>query len=290
MIGIVLALFAALAFGFSVVLIRKKIDESNFFFAALVLTVTGNIILWPLAFLFTDLRTFNFEGVLLFAVAGILAPGIARLGYYKGMEVVGVSVNASIFAAYPMYSSILAVLFLGEVLTPEKWIGIVCIVVGVVYVERGLSNLKTGSERISKKGLAFPILASLAIALSQIVRKHGLNIYNQPLLGVAIGYSSTLLLYVPLLISSNTTRGFTFSVKDFRMFWKAGVGMSLGWILSFYALSHENVSIVAPLLQTEPLFILFFVYLYLEKLEHISFKLVISTLLIVMGAMLVGIS
>jgi len=61
MIGIVLAVFAALAFGFSVVLIRKKIDESNFFFAALVLTVTGNIILWPLAFLFTDLRTVNFE-------------------------------------------------------------------------------------------------------------------------------------------------------------------------------------------------------------------------------------
>lgn len=73
------------------------------------------------------------------------------------------------------------------------------------------------------------------------------------------------------------------------MFWKAGAGMSLGWILSFYALSYENVSIVTPLLQTEPLFILFFVYLYLKKLEHISFKLVISTLLIVIGAMLVGI-
>lgn len=210
MIGVVLAVFSALAFGFSVVLIGKKIDESNFLFAALVLTVTGNIILWPLAFLFTDLRTFNFEGVLFFAIAGILAPGIARLGYYKGMEVVGVSVNASIFAAYPMYSSILAVVLLKEALTPEKWIGIVCIVVGVVCIERGSSNLKTGPERISKKGLVFPLLSSLAIALSQIVRKHGLNIYNQPLLGVAIGYSSTLLLYLPLLISFNTTRGSTF--------------------------------------------------------------------------------
>ncbi len=289
MIGIVLAVFAALTFGLSVVLIRKRIDQSNFLFTALVLTITGNIILWPLAFLFTDLRTISFEGVLFFAIAGILAPGIARLGYYKGMEVVGVSVNASIFATYPMYSSILAVLLLGETLIPEKWIGIVCIVVGVAYIERGLGNLRNGPEKISKKGLVFPLLASLAIALSQIVRKHGLNIYNQPLLGVATGYSSTLLLYLPLLISY-TTRGPTFSVKDFRMFWKAGVGMSLGWILSFYALSHENVSIVAPLLQTEPLFILFFVYLYLKKLERTSFKLVISTILIVIGATLVGIS
>ncbi|NIR86988.1 EamA family transporter, partial [Candidatus Bathyarchaeota archaeon] len=87
MIGIVLALLAALGYGLSVVLIRKQLDESNYIFATLVLTATGNIILWPLALLFTDLGTINFEGVLFFVIAGILAPGIARLGYYKGMEV-----------------------------------------------------------------------------------------------------------------------------------------------------------------------------------------------------------
>jgi uncharacterized membrane protein len=143
-------------------------------------------------------------------------------------------------------------------------------------------------KRISKKGLIFPILAALTIALSLTARKYGLTIFNEPLFGVAIGYSSSLLLYLLLSIFSTNKVGSAFSGKDFKLFWKGGVGLSLAWGLSFYALSQEKLSIVAPLMQTEPLFVLFFVYIYLKELEHISFKLIMSTLLIVMGAILVS--
>ena len=112
MIGVVLALLSAMAFGFSQILVRRKLDESNFVFISLAITLMGNIILWPLALIFTNLETINFEGVLFFIVAGLLAPAIVRLIYFKGMEAVGVSANASVFATYPMYSSILAVLIL----------------------------------------------------------------------------------------------------------------------------------------------------------------------------------
>ena len=289
MIGIVLALLAALAFSLSTVLVRKEVDKSNFFSVAWVVTVMGNIILWPFALLFTNLRTVNVEGVLFFVITGILAPGIARPLYFKGMKVVGASVNASVFATYPMYSSIFAVLLLGETLAPEYWIGMACIVVGVVFIERSLSKPKTGSTRISRRGLVFPLLASLTVAFAFVIRKHGLNIYNEPLLGAAIGYFSTFLLYLILPFSSYNKRGSKFSGKDFRLFWKAGVGMSLAWILSFYALQHGRVSIVTSLIQTEPLFILFFTHLYLKELECVSFKLLISALLIVTGVMFVSI-
>ena len=202
MIGVVLALISALTYGLGAVLVRKRLDESNFISVSLVVTVTGNVILWPLALLFTNLRTVNLEGILFFVIAGILAPGITRLLYYKGMEVVGVSVNASFFAINPMFSSMFAFLLLGEVLTPENWIGIICVVAGVVFIKRSLSEPKTGPKRIFKKGLVFPLIATLTIALSVVFRKHGLNIYNEPLLGVATGYSLSFLLYLLLLISS----------------------------------------------------------------------------------------
>ena len=287
MIGIVLALLATLTFASSAVLVRKRLDESNFISVALVLTVTGNIILWPLALLFTNLRTVSLEGVLFFALAGIVA-GIFRLLYFKGMEVVGVSVNASIVATNPIYSSIFAVLLLGEVLTPENWVGIVCIVVGVVFIERSLSNPETGPKRMFQKGLVFPLLAALIGALSFIIRKYGLNIYNEPLLGVAITYSSTLLLYILLSICSHTIRSSLFLGKGFRLFWKAGVCVSLGFLLTFHALVYEKVSVVASLTQTTALFVLFFAYLYLKELEHISSKLIISILITVIGAILVS--
>jgi len=291
MFGVVLALLAALAYSLSTVLVRKRLDESNFFSACLVITVVGNVILWPLTLLFINLRTVNLEGVMFFVLAGLLAPGVTRLLYFKGVETVGVSVNTPVFATYPLYTSILAVLLLGETLVLENWIGIICIITGVVFIERSLAKPKTDPRKIPKKGLVFPLLATLTVAVSHIARKHGLNIYNEPLLGVALGYFISFFLYILLLTFhfSFTTQNSIFLGRDFRLFWKPGLCLSLGWLLAFHALSIEKVSVVTPIIQTEPLFILLFAYLYLKELEHLTSKLIIGTLLIVIGVMLVSI-
>jgi len=284
MIGILLALFAAIANGSAAILVKKELDKSNVLNATFVVTVVGTVIIWSLVPLYTNLNNVRFEGLFLFALAGALAPGIGRLFYYKGVDVIGVSANATIFATYPMYSSILAVFLLNEMLSPVNWIGIICITLGVVYIEKisGKSNHKKNET------LFFSIVATLFMALSQIIRKYGLGIYNEPLLGAAVGYAISLLLYIPLLIFSNTTpMQCHFSLgRDFRLFWRAGVSLSIGWILAYYALSNERVSIVTSILQTEALFVNFFVYIFLRKLEHITLKLVISALIIVIGTIL----
>ena len=290
MFGVALALLSALSFGLSQILVRKNLEKSNFVYISLTVTIMGNIILWPLALTFTNLNTINPEGLLLFVFAGLLAPGIARLFYFKGMETAGISANASIFATYPLYTSITAILLLGETLTAENWIGLACIIAGVIFVGRTINNGDTQTKSATKKGLIVPILGSLAIAFSQIVRKEGLNIYNQPLLGVAVGYSTSLIVYLLLLFFSDGARASGFSRKDLQMFWKPGVGIAAGWLLSFLALSQEMVSIVAPILQTELLFILFFAYIFLRKLEKFSLKLIASALLFVAGVILISIN
>ena len=292
MIGIVLALLASFAYSLSIVLIRQKLADSNYFSATIMVTIIGNIILWPLALLFTDLSTVNLQGIPFFIIAGMLAPGITRMLYYKGMAVLGVVVNASIFATYPLYSSILAVLLLGEILTPENWIGIIFIVIGVVFVGSSLGNPTTEHKRIFNKGLIFPLLATLTVAFSYLVRKYGLNICSEPLFAVAIGYSSSFLF--PLLLHawkhapSSSIRDPTSLGKELQLFWKPGVCLSLGWVLAFYALSYEGVSIVTSLLQTESLFVLFLAHVHLKELERISSKVIIGTILVVIGVMLVS--
>ena len=258
MFGIVLALLSALTFGLSQILVRKNLEQSNYVYISLTVTIMGNIILWPIALTFTDLSTVNPEGLLLFVIAGLLAPAIARLFYFKGLETAGISANASIFATYPMYTTIVAVWLLGETLTPENWIGLLCVIAGATLVGRTTHNGNTQSKHTTKKGLIIPMLGSLAIAFSQNVRKEGLNIYNQPLLGVAVGYLTSLIVYLLVVALSKDNRTSRFSGKDIHLFWKPGVGIAIGWLLSFLALSQEMVSIVAPILQTELLFILFF--------------------------------
>ena len=290
MFGIALALLSALSLGLSQILVRKNIEKSNFVYISLTVTIMGNIILWPLAFMFTDLNTLNPEGLLLFIVAGLLAPGIARLFYFKGMQTAGISANASIFATYPIFTSIMAVSLLGEALSIENWIGLVCVIAGVIFIGRNINNNDTQTKHTSKKGLIVPVVGSLAIAFSQIVRKESLNIYNQPLLGVAMGYTAALIVYLLVIAFSKTSRTRKFSRQDIHLFWKPGVGIAAGWLLSFFALSQEMVSIVVPILQTELLFILFFAYIFLRNLEKISFKLIVNAILIVVGVILISIN
>jgi len=286
MIGPTLALFAAATVSLSVVLVRKHSTESNAFNISLIISLTGMVGLWPLAILLTDFGTINLEGLLLFAVSGVLSPGLVRLFYYSGLKKLGASVNASFFAINPLYSSFLAVLLLNEILSFENWIGIMLVIFGGIFI--GTNSIQTTmGDKPSRKNWALPVVGGFALALSSILRKYGLNLYNAPVLGVAIAYTFSLLSYSLILILTKSTRKELSLKSDLRFFWKAGVGQALSWILIFYALSYEQVSIVTPLLAIEPLFVTFFAYLYLRKLEYISPKLAVSIVLTVLGVILV---
>jgi transporter family protein len=290
MFGIVMALLSALTLGFSQILVRKNLDKSNFVYISLTVTIVGNIILWPLTIYFTDLSAIKPEGLLLFVLAGLFAPGIARLFYFKGMETAGVSTNSSIFATHPLFTSIIAILILGEILSAENWIGIIFIVAGAIFIARQINNSSTQSKFTSKTGFIVPVLGSLALAFSQIIRKEGLNIFNQPLLGVAIGYSTSLVVYLIVIAFSKDSRPRKYSRADLQMFWKPGIGIATGWMLSFLALSQEKVSVVVPIMQIELLFIILFAFIFLRKLENFSFKFIASALLIIAGVILLSIS
>ena len=153
MIGIVLAILSAFSWAIAIIFIRKNLHESNIISATAVSTVISALIIWPLALLFTNFNTISFESILFFALAGFIAPGITNLIYNKGMDVVGVTVSASIFATYPMYSSIFAIILLNERVILENFIGIILIIFGVIIIERGMDKSKISSVTRSLRGI-----------------------------------------------------------------------------------------------------------------------------------------
>ena len=289
MLPIVLALLSSVAFAASQILIRKNIEQSNYLNTSVTVTIMGNIVLWPLALLFTDFSNLNLEGILFFLVAGFLAPGVARLIYFKGMKTVGISANSTVFSTYPLYTSIIAVTFLGELLTTENWIGLACTLAGVLFIGKTL-NKNSATKHATTKGLLIPVTGSILVAISSIIRKEGLNIYNQPLLGVAVGYTASLCFYLLVLRLTKPDINLQYSKNDLKQFWKPGVGIAIGWLLSFFALSQEMVSIIVPLLQTELLFILLFSYIFLRKIEKITITLIAGALLTIIGIILISIN
>jgi drug/metabolite transporter (DMT)-like permease len=286
MIGSALALLSALASGLSVVLVGKHSRKSGAFNMSLMISCVGMVILWPLAVLLTNIGAANLDGLVLFAVGGVLSPGLVRLFYYGGLKKLGTPVNSSIFSVYPLYTSLLAVLLLSETLSLENWVGILCIAFGVVSVEMSSREIK-GGEESTRKNLIFPILGGLTYGIASVIRKYALDVYNAPVLGVAVAYTFSLFPYLLILMLSTSTRKELSLKRDFRFFWVAGIGQALSWIFSFYALSYDEVSLIMPLLSVEPLFVAFFAYFYLREVERISPKLVASIFLTVLGVVLV---
>jgi DME family drug/metabolite transporter len=268
MIGSILAILSSVVYSVGIILIQKRLHKTNNLSISLALVIVNTIIFWPLTVLFTNLRTVNFETIIIFLMAGILNPGISAPLYFKGMKLVGATINSAVVAVNPLIASVFAILFLGESLSVENWIGIVCVVTGVIFLERYLGN-PVNAKGASRKGLIVAIFASLSFAISFITRKYSLIVCNDPLLLIALGQSSSLVLWS---IFSHTSKTSLLSWREFRLFWKASLFMAVGGLLGLYALSFEKVSIVNPLTQTKPLFTLFFSYLYLKEFEHISKK------------------
>jgi energy-converting hydrogenase Eha subunit A len=98
------------------------------------------------------------------------APAIGQTLGYIGMERIGVARSSPIVNTSPMFSSIFAVLFLGEIWLARNIIGTCLVILGVVI----LSSSKPTRGHWNKKDIVYPVLAALAFGISTMLRKTGL--------------------------------------------------------------------------------------------------------------------
>lgn len=286
MIGVALAILSAAISALSVVLVRKVSNQSNTFNISLAISWVGMLVLWPLALILTDFSSANIASILLFGLSGVLTPGFVRLLYYQGMKKLGAPVNSSLFSIYPTYTSLLAVLFLSEILAPGNWAGILMVFFGGILVEWSAKEGNIGIK-YSRKDLIYPLIGGAALGVGSILRKYALTLFDAPVLGVSVAYTASLFPFLIMLVFSASTRKDLSLKRDMRLFWVAGIGQAITWMLSFYALSFDAVYVITPLLSIEPVFVAIFAILYLRKIERVSKKMIISIILTVLGVVLV---
>jgi drug/metabolite transporter, DME family len=285
MIGIPFALLSAAVSGVAIVLVGRNSKATDALNVSMLISFTGLLVILPFAALLTDFSTVSLSGVLLFGAGGILMPGLVRLFYYVGLKRLGPSVNSSVFSVYPIYSALFAVFFLSELLTAANWVGVAAIASGVIFIEMSCRD-NTCADRTLKYWF-FPIVGGLTYGVSAIFMKSALNISNAPFLGVAIAYCFAFVPYFVIFGYRKKAGNHISLRKDLRLFWIAGVGQGISWILSFYALSVDAVSVVVPLLSLEPLFVALFAFLALKQQERLSIKLAVSIVVTVLGVVLV---
>jgi len=285
LLGPLLAASAAFTWAVSNISIRRDIDKVGFLAVSLILTVTGIAFFTPLALAFTVPQP-DFRAILVFLLAGFIQPGITRILYYTSVEKLGVTLTSSLTSSSPIFSALFAYIMLGEKASYTLWLGILLVVLGSILIQLSISH-EIQIKSFNVRYFVYPFASAIFGGIGYVTRKYGLNIWNVPIVGILLGYISTLILYCLVFIALGNKSNVSISRHSLGLLWKPSIGIAIGHLFSFYALAYTDVSIVTSFQQMQPLFIIILARRYLAKLEIINLKLIIGTIAIMCGTILV---
>ena len=281
------ALFAfgtAILFAIHNVLIKKGLGTSNSSTAVFTTLGINTVFLWGFALLITPLHYLVTPAVFIFLGVGLFQPGLTRLLTVKGIDTLGVAIADPIRASTPMFSSLMAILFLGEQMTLPIFGGTLLIITGVTVLSHQKSAI--GSFRLLY--LFYPILASFLVGLSQVARKFGLVFIPHPFLAAAVTATSSFAVISSLLwLTGQKGEGLHFTKECLPFYLGAGVSISLAMASLYYALSLGEVILVIPVTSTGPLFALTLSAIFLRDIEQVTLKITLGACLIVIGVLFV---
>ncbi|PKN02249.1 MAG: hypothetical protein CVU77_00170 [Elusimicrobia bacterium HGW-Elusimicrobia-1] len=75
------------------------------------------------------------KNALYYVMSGLLAGGIGVIAYYKVLQIAPTSKVVPLAASYPLVTAVLSMAFLGEKVTPARFIGTALIVAGIYLVK-----------------------------------------------------------------------------------------------------------------------------------------------------------
>jgi DME family drug/metabolite transporter len=291
--GSALAVAAAAFFGGGTVAARRALVGANPNVGAMVSVVSAIPLLLVLAFLngefglLSELTLFPF---LVLAVAGLVHFFLGRTVQFQAIKEVGANRAHSISNTFPVYSSIMAVILLGEGMTLNKVLAIGTVVVGaaILTIHQSESNSTIVGGRF-RWGVGLALLSGFLYGFSQLLTRVGVEQTFLPITGVVISYSFAIMGYLVLLVSKplGGENGLSvFSRADMRGFVLSGFLIAMAQVCSYAALTSTQVTVVSPVLASQPLFTILFSFFTIRSMEVFNSRFLAGAVLVVGGVML----
>ena len=291
MLAILLSLLPALGFGSQSIFVRLGLRDVKPTTGTALSMVSSILVVVIAALIFernalTDLAPIAF--VWLFA-AGTLNFPVARLLNYTSVTMIGATRSSTIVSSQPIFAAALAILFLGE--RPNWAIGlgtfVIVVAVGLVSSEAQGNPLRpTRLDRSFLLGCLVALSAAMVYAFVDVIYKEVVDEHAPPLVGVTYallfgGIGTTALVARDLGSLPRTP------MRSALFLSLAGFSGAFGVTTLLFALSRARVVVVAPLMSISPLVTLVLAHLFLQRLERISWRVVVGTLLVVTGVIFV---
>lgn len=314
MIGGILALLSAIAFGLNNASVRRGVLTGSVI-QALSITVPAGVPVFMIAILFFgDLDKLWYlpsTALLWLSIAGVVHFVFGRYCNYRSTKAIGGNLSGVWRQSNLIFSLVLAVIFLGETFSLVKVIGILCVVAGAVVTSKTPFKVKSVVENTTEnaaswsaqpgvifephyfEGYVFALLASAAYGSSPILVKIGLDSLSpeQSILGGLVSYlAATAVIVLLISIPGQWRQVRQISRQSAKWFSLAAVLVGFSQIFRYIALSLAPVSVVAPIQSTSVVFRVLFGWIINREHEVFGFWVVVGAIISMVGVLALTIS
>ena len=231
---------------------------------------------------------------LMLALSGVIGIGLGDTAFFLALNNLGVRKTLLLETVAPPLSAFLGFILIGEIISPQLWLGIVLILFGVIWViwERSERNLVV-EYRI---GLIWVMLAAISQSLGAVLSRMALlnseiNPLESSLIRLMAG--SAIALFLSLIPIFSAEKSLTATIKSLPartiliIFLASFGGTYLGIWLQQISFKYTSIGIAQTLLATSPLFSLVIALVRKEKVTLRSF-LGVTLAIVGIGFLLIG--
>lgn len=282
--GEVVALFVAILWAFTATLFTLAGRRLGAYFVNTFRLILASIYLIITHKIMSDFyfpTNIKDSSIFYLSISGIIGLAIGDSLLFQSFLYIGTQRAMVIMSSWPLFSSLFALIFLGEKLSFIEFMGILLIVLGIAIIV----SLKHEGERlqIKKRGITYALLGAICQAVGILLSKVGLMEGVSSLSGALIRMvSASIFMFLFFILNKRTKQSFKVDLKGYLyLFAGSIVGPFLGMWLSLIAVVRTKVGIASALMTTSPVLLIPLSFFLLK--EKLKFLTILGTFLTVIG-------
>jgi drug/metabolite transporter (DMT)-like permease len=305
-LGIILSLLSAATFAFNNASARRGV-LSGTVLQALAITVPIGMPMFFAAALVSGnlarLSDFAPRSFAFLAIAGVLHFIFGRYGNYRASKAIGITMSAPIVQLNLIVTLVLAVLVLGERLTPLRIFGIVLVIAGAALMRQGESRSVAAPAAVPARpeafrpahaeGYLFALFCAVAYGVSPILVRAGLDgggLGTAVAAGLVSYTAATLALGLFLLAAGQWRHARAVKPEAVKWFTYSGVFVCISQMLIYMAYAVAPLTVVVPIQQLSLVFRYIFARMLTPEHEVFGGKIIAGTGLSLLGAVAISAS
>jgi drug/metabolite transporter (DMT)-like permease len=279
----IVAMSSAMGWAADSVLVRFGLRRSNIFAAMFVSYAVSISCMWTYLVATTSLEFLKSPAMIYYLISGCIQPLFARALFYEGITRIGVARAGPLRGSEPLFATAIAVIVFHEQPGWLVFLGTI-LIVGSLWL---ISGKRAGDANWRLIDTIFPISAGLISAVSQSLRKQALKIIPDPFVAVAVVTTVSFILLLGFVFITKRARQLRMPREGFIFYFCAALIATSAQVANFIALGRGQLSVIIPLLNTTPLFTVFFSAVFLRNVETVNLRIILGAVLMVAGVVLI---